>query len=163
MRLRYFLIIVLISVLLIPMTDVFAPVDLQQFRVKVVVDFEYPKNINALRGDIIRDLVPQLNSRIQNFGEDYIGFNYELEDPNTAIYSIGINQTSGNIIYQIYPKVIFSGTNPTMTQTDFESDYNILTLQIEMDVINFLLANGGSQVDTHLHLSWGSIDFDKGF
>lgn len=66
-------------------------------------------------------------------------------------------------MYQAYPKVIFSGTNSTMSQTTFNTNYNILVLQIEQDIIDFLLANGGTSVNTHIHFTWGSADFDKGF
>ena len=76
---------------------------------------------------------------------------------------MGINQTSGNKMYQAYPKVIFSGTNSTMSQTEFNSNFNILVLLIEQDIIGFLLLNDGSNVSTHLHFSWGSADFDKAF
>jgi len=115
-----------------------------------VVWFDYPKNLNPLKNDFNRDLAPLINSKVTTFGNDFTGFAFEIEPVDTALFEWGNNQ------YEVYPKVVFTGANSTMTQAEFNSSFNILVLQIEADIVDFLSANGGSNVSTHLHFSWGS-------
>lgn len=139
-------------------------VDLNQLKVKVVVDFEYPSNINKLKSDYNKDLEPLLDTLITDFGaaNNFTGYSWDKEITNDILTVMGENATSGNTMYQIYPKVWFSGTN-TQTVEEFNFAYDVLVGQVRQNIIDFLIANGGQNVYTHLHYSWGSADLDETF
>lgn len=163
MKLKYFLIIVSISVLLIPATSVSAPVDVQDERIKTVYDFQLQANLNSIKNDLTTNLYSELDDRIMIFGSNFNDFSYILEVSETAVYEMGVDPDTGENMYQFYPKISITGSNTTMTQTEFNQELNILVSLVRIEVVAFLETNGATNVGTHLHYTWGSVDLDEGF
>lgn len=137
--------------------------DVNQYTVKSVYEFEIQRNINALKTDMTNDLVPELEDRLNQFGTNFDNFSFYLEDPNDAVTDWGINPNSGLNWYQMYPKISVSGSNSTMTQTEFNQEINILTSLVRIEVLSFLENNGAVNVNSHMHYTFGSFNFDEGF
>lgn len=162
------LIISAIVLLIIPVLFVIAQtipevegaVVLEQTNIKVVVDFEYPSNINKLNADYRKDLEPEIDIILNNFGSEYNSFSYEVF---LDVTDMGVNATSGNTMYQIYPKAVMLGSNNTKTTEEFTMEFNTAVALIRIAINDFLLANGASEVFTHIHFTFGSFDFDEGF
>lgn len=150
------LIISLISTLVI-VSNVEAQEDLniEDIVIKIVVDFDYPKNINQVKSDYNNDLVPEFDEVLDKFGNDYDNFSFWIEPFETAIYEMGKNQ------YQAYPKVVISGSN-LKSSIDIE-DYNILLAVLRIEFNDFLQTNGGTEVVTHIHFTYCACDINEGF
>jgi hypothetical protein len=139
-------------------------VDLNEIKIKVVVVFEYPNNINKLKSDYNKDLAPILEASVNNFGIDnnFTNYSWRTHDINQTVEQVGFNQTSGNNIYSIYPKVLFEGVN-SQTEEEFNTEFDILVGQTRQTIVNFLQVNGASNAWTHIHFSWGGADLVETF
>ncbi len=151
-------IIPLLAISTIP--EVQGAINLNQQRIKIVVDFEYPANIQKLNSDYNKDLSPEIDIIANNFGADYTSFSH-LVSLDLAI--MGENVTSGNTMYQVYPKVILTGNNSTKSDSDFAMEFNTTVALLRIAIMDFLTANGATEVSTHIHFTYGSFDFDEGF
>ncbi len=163
MKLRYFLIIISIAILLVPATNAYAPIDIQQKVIKTVYDFQIQQNINSMKNDLTTDLYSELSDRLMVFGNNFNNFSFTLEASETAVTDWGINPDSGKNWYHFYPKISISGSNSTMTQGEFNQEFNIVVSLIRIEVISFLQSHGATDVDTHIHYTYGSFDLDEGF
>ncbi len=159
MKKRFLILWTITIVATISSSSVYA-VELEQLRIKVVVDFEYPFNIAKLNADYRRDLEPEVDIIATNFGSEYNSFSHEVV---LDAIDMGENVTSGNTMYQIYPKIILTGSNSTKTIEEFNMEFNTTVSLVRIAINNFLLLNGGSEVFTHIHFTFGSFDFDEGF
>ncbi len=154
----------LVIAILVPFlfsTLAFGIEDVNQYTVKSVYEFEIQRNINALKNDMTNDLIPELEDRLNQFGTHFENFSYTIEDPNTGVLDWGINPDSGLNWYQIYPKISISGSNQTMTQTEFNQEYNTLISLVRIEVLSFLENNNAVNVNSHMHYTFGIIGFSS--
>ncbi len=154
------LIIPILFVIAQPIPDVEGAVDLQEVNIKVVVDFEYPMPLAKLNADYRNQLEPEIDIIANNFGSEYNSFSYEVE---LDVTNMGMSGMSGNTMYQIYPKIILTGSNSTKLDSEFAMEFNTTIANIRIAIIDFLSDNGASSVSTHIHFTFGSFDFDEGF
>jgi hypothetical protein len=163
--------------------------------VELEIGFEYPKNLNQLKNDYGKNLRPELETIIGNFGSDFSNFSFavheqksycrlllspitkvlndgydcHLDFPKTTwnnaivINQMGENVTSGNTIYQLSPNLVMYGTNSTMTESEFNMEYNTTVALLRIAIMNFLTDNNASNVTTEMHFTYGKQIFDEGF
>ena len=120
--------------------------------------------LNKLKSDYRKDLKPALDTLLSDFATDntITDFTWQTKIDDEIVQVVGLNATTGNTIHQIYPKVVFSGSN-NQNEVDFNFAFDTLIGHSRQEIINFLIANNGENVWTHLHYSWGSVDLDELF
>lgn len=146
---------------------------LDDLKFKVVVTFELDSNPNALKGFYNQDVQPQMNTIFDDLGANFFDktgegeinnpFGYSSKIQTTQFHAHGTNPQSADTIFQIYPLVRVTGDNPNLTEPDFNVEINTVVALMRIAIVDFLQAQGATNVHTTLHFTFGGVDFDEGF
>lgn len=166
------LVIGILLPLMISPTTVEAVV-LDDLKFKVVVTFELDVNPNTLRGLYQTQVVPAFDTIFDDLGANFFDktgeglpnnpFGYSSEIHVTSFHTFGTNPQSADTVFQIYPLVRVTGDNPNLTEPDFNVEVNTVVALMRIEIINFLQAQGATNVHSTLHFTFGGVDFDEGF
>lgn len=166
------LVIGILVPLMISPTTVEAVV-LDDLKFKVVVTFELDINPNTIRGNYQTTVQPQINTIFDDLGANFFDktgegepnnpFGYSSEVHATAFHTFGTNPQSADTVFQIYPLVRVTGDNPNLNESDFNVEVNTIVALMRIEIINFLQAQGATNVHSTLHFTFGGVDFDEGF
>ena len=161
---------IIIPVLLSPQTV--TAIDLNDEKFKVVVTFELATNPNVIRGSYQQDVEPQINDIFDDLGLntfDKTGqgqpqnpFGYSAEVHAVSFHVTGTNPEQDNI-FQIYPLVRVTGDKPELTEAEYNLAVDITVANMRTAIVDFLEAEGATNVKTYIHFSFGGVDFDEGF
>lgn len=135
-------------------------IDAQKFEdeeISVVVQFEYPVGLSTLKSDVEENYYPSLNQTLINFvnNQNYTGYTIDLEE-NHHVYFLEYNSETGNGIYELDPQVMmtFEGN---LTNTEFETERNILLFSLRNDLLDFLNNNNATSIISFMDFSWGTL------
>lgn len=147
-------------------------IDLNDEKFKVVVTFELNQNPNVIRGQYQQDVVPQMNDIFDDLGLntfDKTGegqpnnpFGYSAEIHAVSFHVAGTNPQQENI-FQIYPLVRVTGDKPDLTQADYDLAVDLTVAQMRTAIVDFLQAEGATNVKSYIHFSFGGVHLDEGF
>ncbi len=146
---------------------------IDELKFKVVVTFELDINPNTIRGLYQTQVQPQINTLFDDLGANIFDktgegapnnpFGYSSEVHQTAFHTFGTNPQSADTVFQIYPLVRVTGDKPSLTEAEFNVEQNTIVALMRIEIIDFLQAQGATNVRTLIHFSFGGIDFDEGF
>ena len=168
-----FIAIAVIFPLLISPTTVTA-IDLADQKFKRVVTFELNTNPNVIRGSYEQFVSPAINNIFDDLGTDHFGVigtgQGQGQNPNGYFSEVhviqfhvqGTNPQSADSVFQIYPLVRVSGVN-TMSDAQWDIEHDMIIAMMRSEIINFLQAEGATNVKTLIHFSFGGVRLNEGF
>lgn len=166
---------IIVLIFLIPLfisPETVTAIDLDNEKFKVIVTFEIDRNPNELRGIYQFEVDPVFDTLFTDLGLNFFNktspipmdnpFGYSHTIFLAEIHDYGTNPI-GDFIYQIYPLVTVTGDNPNLSQTDYNTQQDIIVAEMRLAIVDMLLNNGAYNVKTLIHFSFGGVDIDEGF
>ncbi len=127
--------------------------------VKAVVQFEHTADLNTVTNYYINTVKPQAVTIIGTYSSNVDNFETEYRPDNEVLYIIGVNEGTGDNIYELYPKVAFYGNLPDgVTQAQFDNAFDNFITDLKNMVKSELQSNGATNIKAHVHYTTGSID-----
>jgi len=161
---------VLLPLLISPET--ISAIDLNDEKFKVIVTFELNQNPNVIRGSYQQDVAPQINDIFDDLGLnsfDKVGEGainnpngYSAEVHAFTFHVVGTNPQQESI-FQIYPLVRVTGDKPDLTQAEYDLAVDTTVAEMRTAIVDFLQAEGATNVKSYIHFSFGGVHIDEGF
>lgn len=163
------LLIFLTIALLIPLFV--SPISVKGFgvddgNINVLIEFETPKNEEAIKNNIEQQLFGKFNAIANDFKNkaNYTSFqslNFTVDEHvDGMLFSLG---GSGNEKrYQITPELQYIGVS-NITLTDFNIEFDLQVSQLRLDLLEFIENNNGESVRSHLKFSFGEVEINELF
>ena len=148
-----------------------SPISIQGFGVEdgninVLIDFETPKNENAIKNNVETQLFGKFNAIGNDFKNkaqysSYQSLNFTFAPQvDEMVFPLGDGVVTDHKRYQLSPELQYIGSS-NITHADFDIEYDLQVSQLRLDMIEFIQNNNGVTVTSYLKFSFGEVIIDE--